>query len=87
MNQLFDRKIKYNQTKTKMMGEYTIKLQEEAFQVCSSITDHILYNLLDLVSSYETVTTVLTTLGNIFRYKVGFLNSMKYTKEKINKIY
>ena len=30
MNTLFDRKIKYNKTKTKMMGAYTIKLEEEA---------------------------------------------------------
>ena len=62
-----------------MMGAYTIKLEKEAIKTCTTLIDHILENLLDLACCYETLTSVLTTIGDIYRYKVVLLNSIKYT--------
>ena len=59
-----------------MMGVYTIKLEEKAIDTCETIIEHILENIFRLVWTFETVTCVLTTVGDMYRYKVGFLNSM-----------
>ena len=74
LNKLFDRKIKYNQAKTDMMGAYTLKLEEQAIETCTTAISHILDNLLELVCTYDAITLVLTTLGDLYRYKVAFLS-------------
>ena len=79
LNKLFNKNIRNNKRKTEMLGAYTVKLEERAISTCTTIIDKILNNFLTLVFGYETVTCVLTTIGDIVKYKVGFLTSMKQT--------